>query len=179
MTSDPTTCACGENASPAELQARLDGYLDEYSAKPGGLIPALQVAQGLYGYLPEDVVRHISRRLNIPYSEVAGVVTFYSFFSTKPRGKNLVRVCLGTACYVRGGKQVLEAIKKELGVDVGETTPDRAFSLEVARCFGACGLAPVITINDQVHQRVKPARVRQLLAPYRPAETAAERGGAS
>jgi NADH:ubiquinone oxidoreductase subunit E len=85
-----------------------------------------------------------------------------------PRGRNLIRVCLGTACYVRGGMQVLEAIKKELGIDVGETTEDREFSLEVARCFGACGLAPVITINDKVHHRVKPARIGDVLAQYAP-----------
>ena len=87
------------------------------------------------------------------------MVGFYSFFTTVPRGKHLVRVCLGTACYVRGGVHVLDAVKKELGIDVGETTEDREFSLEVARCFGACGLAPVITINDVVHHRVKPARI--------------------
>ena len=101
-----------------------------------------------------------------PYSEVAGVVGFYSFFSIQPRGENVVKVCLGTACYVRGGKQVLDALKKELSIDVGETTEDKMFSLEVARCFGACGLAPAIMINDDVHQRVKPARIRQILAPY-------------
>jgi NADH:ubiquinone oxidoreductase subunit E len=97
---------------------------------------------------------------------VAGVVGFYSFFSTQPRGDNIIRVCLGTACYVRGGKQVLDSLKKELAIDVGETTEDRVFSLEIARCFGACGLAPAIMINDDVHQRVKPARIKQLLAPY-------------
>ena len=94
------------------------------------------------------------------------MVGFYSFFSTVPRGKHLIRVCLGTACYVRGGMEVLEALKKELGIDVGETTEDREFSLEVARCFGACGLAPVITINDVVHHRVKPARINEMLAQY-------------
>jgi NADH:ubiquinone oxidoreductase subunit E len=101
-----------------------------------------------------------------PYSEVAGVVGFYSFFATQPRGENVIRVCLGTACYVRGGKQVLDSIKKVLAIDVGETTEDKVFSLEIARCFGACGLAPAIMINDDVHQRVKPARIKQILAPY-------------
>jgi len=97
---------------------------------------------------------------------VAGVVSFYSFFSTVPRGRNLIRVCLGTACYVRGGMAVLDSLKKELGIDVGETTEDREFSLEVARCFGACGLAPVLTVNDIVHHRVKPARINEILAQY-------------
>jgi NADH:ubiquinone oxidoreductase subunit E len=167
VTDKPTTCACGAEASEAELLARLDGVIKEYQDKPGGLIPVLQIAQGLFGYLPEVALKRISAGLRKPYSEVAGVVGFYSFFSTKPRGKHLIRVCLGTACYVRGGKQVLDAMKKELGIDVGDTTPDRVFSLEVARCFGACGLAPVITVNDVVHQRVKPARIRQLLNQYR------------
>jgi NADH:ubiquinone oxidoreductase subunit E len=95
------------------------------------------------------------------------VVGFYSFFTTVPRGEHLVRVCLGTACYVRGGKKVLEAVKKSLDIDVGQTTPDRKFSLEVARCFGACGLAPVLTVDEDIHQRVKAARVQELLDGYR------------
>ncbi len=130
--------------------------LAEYKGKPGALIPVLQIAQGIFGYLPEVAMKRIALGLGKSYSEVAGVVGFYSFFSTVPRGKHLVRVCLGTACYVRGGKQVLEACKQELGVDVGGTTPDGLFSLEVARCFGACGLAPTIMIDEDVHQRVKP-----------------------
>lgn len=164
-------CACGGEVDESTLFERLDAILEEYRFKDGGLIPVLQIAQGLFGYLPENVLRRIAARMNKPYSEVAGVVGFYSFFSTHPRGKNVVRVCLGTACYVRGGKQVLEALKKELSIDVGETTEDQAFSLEVARCFGACGLAPAIMINDDVHQRVKPARIKQILAPYCEAET--------
>ena len=122
-------CCCQAAASPEELNRRLDEIIADYKGKPGGLIPVLQIAQGLFGHLPDDVVQRISAGLDKPYSEVAGVVTFYSFFSTRPRGQYMVRVCLGTACYVRGGKQVLEAFQKELGVDVGETTPDRKFTL--------------------------------------------------
>ena len=162
-----TGCAgCGEQASEEELLARLDDVIERYKEKPGALIPVLQLAQGIYGFLPEHVLKHIAKTMRKPYSEVAGVVGFYSFFSTVPRGRNLIRVCLGTACYVRGGMQVLDALKKELGIDVGETTDDREFSLEVARCFGACGLAPVLTVNDIVHHRVKPARIKQILAQY-------------
>ena len=142
--------------------------IETYRDKPGALIPVLQMAQGIFGYLPEVALKRVARGMSKPYSEVAGVVGFYSFFSTVPRGRNLIRVCLGTACYVRGGMAVLEALKKELGIDVGETTEDREFSLEVARCFGACGLAPVITINDVVHHRVKPARISEILAQYAP-----------
>ena len=148
------------------LMDRLEELLFEYVVKPGGLIPALQVCQRLFGYLPEPAMRRIAEAFGKPYSEVAGVVGFYSFFSTVPRGKHLVRVCLGTACYVRGGKAVLEALRKALGIEVGETTEDRVFSLDVGRCFGACGLAPVVMVDDDVHQRVSPARVGALLAPY-------------
>jgi NADH:ubiquinone oxidoreductase subunit E len=127
----------------------------------------LQIAQGLFGYLPESALKRIALGLNKSFSEVAGVVSFYSFFSTVPRGKHLVRVCLGTACYVRGGKRVLDSLKHKLGVDVGETTEDRQFTLEVARCFGACGLAPAIMIDDEVHHRVKPSRIELVLSKYR------------
>lgn len=145
----------------------LDKVLSYYRGKPGALIPVLQSAQRIFGYLPEDVLKTISIALDKPYSEVAGVVSFYSFFSTVPRGKFLIRVCLGTACYVRGGKEVLSAIKKELGIDIGQTTNDRLFSLDVGRCFGACGLAPVIMINNDIHQRVKPDKISQILAQYK------------
>lgn len=160
------SCKC-EAPGEEELLKRLDEVLKEYQGKPGALIPVLQVAQGIFGYLPESALKKISLALNKPYSEVAGVVGFYSFFSTVPRGKHLIRVCLGTACYVRGGNRVLEAIKHKLGIDVGQTTPDRQFSLEVARCFGACGLAPVITVNDDVHHRVKPNKIEDVLGKYR------------
>ena len=155
-----------EEASEEELLARLDEVIAEYKEKPGALIPVLQIAQSIFGYLPENALKKISLGLNKSYSEVAGVVGFYSFFSTVPRGKHLIRVCLGTACYVRGGNQVLGAIKDKLKIDVGETTEDRLFSLDVARCFGACGLAPAIMIDDEVHQRVKTSKIQAILDQY-------------
>lgn len=160
--------ACGtcDAVDEAQLMMQLEELLPSCVEKPGGLIPALQVCQRLFGYLPEAAMRRIGELFDKPYSEIAGVVSFYSFFSTVPRGRHLVRVCLGTACYVRGGKEVLQALKKELGLEVGETTEDRQFSLDVGRCFGACGLAPVIMIDDDVHQRVKSAKVGALLAGY-------------
>jgi NADH:ubiquinone oxidoreductase subunit E len=173
---EATCCACAQEADEKKLLKRLDEVLDDYRGKPGALIPVLQIAQNLFGYLPESALKRISVELDKPYSEVAGVVGFYSFFTTVPRGEHLIRVCMGTACYVRGGKQVLDAVKKCLGIDVGGTTPDRKFSLEVARCFGACGLAPVITIDDDIHQRVKPARVQDILNPYRK-KSGAKKGG--
>lgn len=162
-TATPCTCACSGEPSEADLYARLDEVIGEYRDKPGGLIPALQTAQSIFGYLPEAVIRKIADGFGKTVSEVAGVVTFYSFFTLNPRGKYLVRVCLGTACYVRGGKEVLDAFKKKLEIDVGETTPDRQFSLEVGRCFGACGMAPVVMVNETVYQRVKPARVGEMV----------------
>src|SRR5271157_1416620 len=166
MALDEKCLECQE-ATEEELLARLDEVLEEYSNVAGALIPVLQIAQAMFGYLPENVLKRIALRLGKSYSEVAGVVGFYSFFSTVPRGKHLVRVCLGTACYVRGGKQVLEACRQELGIDVGGTTSDGLFTLEVARCFGACGLAPTIMIDEDVHQRVKAPRLRELFAGYR------------
>jgi NADH:ubiquinone oxidoreductase subunit E len=168
MALDEKCLECQE-ATEEELLARLDDVLNEYSGIPGALIPVLQIAQAMFGYLPEVALRKISTTLGKPYSEVAGVVGFYSFFTTVPRGKHLVRVCLGTACYVRGGKQVLAALRDVLRIEVGETTPDRQFSLEVGRCFGACGLAPVIMVDDDVHQRVKPTRLGRILEGYRQA----------
>jgi NADH:ubiquinone oxidoreductase subunit E len=162
---------CGEEVSEEELLARVDKVIEQYRSKPGALIPVLQMTQAIMGYLPESALKRISLGLGKSYSEVAGVTSFYSFFSTVPRGKHMVRVCLGTACYVRGGSVVLEALKKELRIDVGESTPDRLFSLEVARCFGACGLAPVITVDDDVHHRVKATKIGDIIRQYRVPET--------
>jgi NADH:ubiquinone oxidoreductase subunit E len=173
MATSSAPTACTEQATDKELAARLEKVLVEYQGKPGALIPVLQIAQGIYGYLPQTVIKRIATAVGKSYSEVAGVVGFYSFFSTVPRGKHLVRVCLGTACYVRGGKAVLEALKQELEVDVGGTTEDGVFSLEVARCFGACGLAPTMMIDEDVIQRVKPVRVRAILEGYRTGRPAA------
>lgn len=171
---DTTQGCCLDELSEAEMADRIEEVIDRFSEVKGALIPVLQSAQNMFGYLPEDVLKRISLKLNIPYSEVAGVVSFYSYFSTVPRGKHIVRVCLGTACYVRGGKEVLQAIQDALGIDVGYTTEDRVFSLEVGRCYGACGLAPVVMIDDQVYQRVKPSRIKDMLTPYKVAEPCGE-----
>lgn len=144
----------------------LDGIITDWSGRDGSLIPVLQSAQNLLGYLPKEILIHVSDRLDIPLSKVSGVVSFYSWFSTAPRGRHIVRVCMGTACYVRGGQEVLSAMKKTLGIDVGETTADKNFSLEVGRCFGACGLAPVVMVGDDTHQRVKPEKIKNLLSQY-------------
>ena len=152
----------------------VDEIVLQHMEESARIVPILQDVQRHYRYLPEPALRHVAGRLRIPCSRVFAVANFYGAFSLQPRGKHLIRVCLGTACYVRGGKQVLESIKGALGVDVGETTGDGLFSLGVARCFGACGLAPVLTINDDVHQRVKPNKIKDILDQYR-MEAAASR----
>lgn len=158
--------------TPTELEqlATLNAMLAKTSREEGGLIPALQTAQNLFGYVPHFALEHISTSLRIPMATVYGVVTFYHFFSMKPRGKYTIRICLGTACYVLGAQAVLDAFREQLGLEVGETTPDQLFTLEAGRCFGACGLAPVIMVNDVVHQRVKPEAVAGLIQQYREAE---------
>lgn len=163
---EATQCHCQVDANEEALFARLEEVLAEYKDKRGALIPVLQCAQTIFGYLPVSVIKKISEGLNKSYSEVAGVIGFYSFFSTVPRGKHLIRVCLGTACYVRGGKQVIESLKKRLKIDVGGTSEDRLFSLSVVRCIGACGLAPAIMVDENVHQRVKPSKIDQILSLY-------------
>lgn len=150
----------------AEDRRIVDEILSAYEGKRSDLIPVLQRVQQTFGYLGEKVIEHISSQLGIALSEVTGVVSFYSYFTTTEPGKNTIRVCLGTACYVRGGKQVLEDLQKQLHITVGETTADRCFSLDIGRCFGACGLAPVLMVNEDIHQRVKATKLRELIEQY-------------
>lgn len=161
-----TACTCAAPPDEAELLVRLDDAIAENRNSPGALIPVLQIAQGIYGHLPDQAIRRICTGLEKSYSEVAGVIGFYSFFSTQPRGGHTIRVCLGTACYVRGAKKVLEGFRQSLGVDVGQTTPNRQFNLEVARCLGACGMAPACLIDDHVHQNIKPGGISAILQRY-------------
>ncbi len=150
-----------------EQVAKLNEIIATHKGKPGGLIPVLEEAQVALEYLPISVQKKIAEGLSLPLSRVYGVVTFYSFFTMTPRGKHTVRVCLGTACYVRGGKELADTLKKEFGVEDGETTPDRMFTLETIRCLGACGLGPVLVVNEDVHGRVKPSKVREILSQYK------------
>lgn len=148
-----------------QLQA-LDAIIARHQGKPGGLIPALEEAQVVLEYLPIAVQKKIAKGLNLPFSRVYGVVTFYSFFTMTPRGRHTVRVCLGTACYVRGGKALADAIKKEYQVEEGETTSDRRFTYEAVRCLGACGLGPVVVVDEDVHGRIKPSQLKDVLGQY-------------
>ena len=149
-----------------EQVAKLDSIINKHKGKAGGLIPVLEEAQVCLEYLPLPVQKRIAAGLNLPLSRVYGVVTFYSFFTMTPRGKHTVRVCLGTACYVRGGKALAEALQKQFGIKEGETTADRLFTLESVRCLGACGLGPVVVVDEDVHGRVKPAKIKEVLSQY-------------
>jgi len=160
-------CWCGQQLPEEALYRGLDALIAEYQGEPGALIQVLHGAQNLFGYLPREVQEHVAKGLGVPVSEVHGVVTFYSYFTEVPRGKHTVKVCLGTACYVRGGRKVLDAVQKELGIEVAATTEDRNFSLEVVRCIGACGLSPVLTVGDDIYKRIKPTKIPDILAHYR------------
>jgi len=145
----------------------LNKIIEKYIVEPGGIIPLLEEAQNLLGYLPITIQKQISNKTNIPLSRIYGIVTFYSFFTMTPRGKHTVQVCLGTACYVRGGKKIAETIEGEFGVKSGETTADRIFTYETVRCLGACGLAPVIVVDGEVYGRVKSSKVKEILEQYK------------
>lgn len=149
-----------------DVATRLDEIINRYKNKPGSLIPVLQEAQELVGYLPPVVQRHISKGLRIPVSEVHGVVSFYSFFTMKPKGKHNIRVCLGTACYVKGSEEIVKKFREGLKVDIGGITTDKKFSLETVRCLGACGLAPVVVIDKDTHGSVNPVKTMDLLKEY-------------
>lgn len=149
-----------------EQFAELDKWIATYKGKTGSVIRALNKAQEIFGYLPREVQAAVAKGIGRPLSEVYGIVTFYSFFTIVPKGKHSVCACMGTACYVRGGQQVVDGLKKELGIEVGETTADREFSLSSIRCMGACALAPVVRVDENVHRQVSPKRVKEILAKY-------------
>ncbi len=150
-----------------ENRASLENVIAEHKDVPGALVQVLKKAQEIYGYLPLEVQIEISKGLDIPLEEIYGVVTFYSLFSITPKGKNKVSVCLGTACYVKGAGIILDKLSEELGIEKGECTPDGLFSLDACRCVGACGLAPVVMVNDDVYGKVSPEEAVNVLKKYR------------
>lgn len=158
-----TSCCCG---CVDEKEKKLQEIIEKYKSTRGALIPVLHEAQEVYGYLPLNVQKKVSEGLDIPLAEVYGVVTFYTQFSLKPKGKYKVSVCLGTACYVKGSGQILDKMKEKLGIEVGDCTEDGKFSLDACRCIGACGLAPVLTINDDVYGRLTADDVEGILKKY-------------
>lgn len=158
-----------ERQLPEELYSQLDAYIDNLSIKPDAprrkdtLIQVLHRAQNLFGYLPEEVQLHIANRFYVPHAEVSGVVSFYNYFTTEPKGEYQVSVCMGTACYVLGAEKVLQEFERILDVKSGEMTEDGKFSLDSLRCVGACGLAPVVMVNDRVYGKVKPDKVEEII----------------
>jgi NADP-reducing hydrogenase subunit HndA len=158
------TCCCG---CVDERERKLQEIMKKYKDTKGALIPVLHEAQEVYGYLPMSVQKKISEGLNIPLTEIYGVVTIYTQFTLKPKGKFKIQVCLGTACYVKGSQHLLDKLKEKLGINVGELTEDGKFSLDACRCIGACGLAPVIMINDDVYGRLTQDDIEGILEKYK------------
>jgi NADH:ubiquinone oxidoreductase subunit E len=154
-----------ETVSKEEWE-RIEQVIARYKGKHGALIPVLKETQDICGYLPQKVQHRIAEGLNLPPAQVYGVVSFYAFFTTVPRGKHIIRVCMGTACYVRGSKQILENLQRELNVEVGGITRDRRFSLEAVRCLGACGLAPVMVIGHDTYGMLEPKKAIEIVASY-------------
>lgn len=151
----------------AEQEAKLIELINEHKGQKGCLMPILQGAQNIYGYLPYEVQKIISDNTGIPMEKIYGVVTFYAQFTTSPKGKCEISVCLGTACYVKGSAAILEKVEEVLGIKEGECTDDGAFSIESCRCVGACGLAPVMVVGGEVYGKITPDDVPGILAKYR------------
>jgi len=149
-----------------KLREQLMAVIEKYKDEQGALIPVLQQAQDIYGYLPIEVQKIIAEEMGIPLEKIFGVITFYSFFNLYPKGSHKISVCLGTACYVKGSRKVLDRLQDELGIEPGQCTTDRSFSLDTCRCIGACGLAPVMLVNDDVYGRMNPTEVPGILAKY-------------
>jgi len=157
-------------AGTKEQEQELKDAIVRHKGQKGSLMPVIQEAQRIYGYMPEEVQRMVSEGMNVSLSEIYGIVTFYSQFSLTPKGKYRIVICMGTACYVIGAGQILEKFEKELGIKDGECTPDMKFSLDGARCVGACGLAPVISVNEDVYGKINVDMVSEILGNYKDSE---------
>lgn len=156
--------ACEKLVDPKEIE--LDEIIARYKDESGPLIPILQEAQEVYGYLPAHVLKHVSKATRIPLARIYGVVTFYAQFRLAPLGRNVINVCLGTACHVRGGAKILKTIEEQLSIKDGMTTEDNRFSLEIVNCIAPCGLAPAIAVNGQIYERLTPVSIAWILAKY-------------
>lgn len=162
MSLDTKCCCTGESPE----KAKIDEILKKYENEKGALIAILQEVQHLYNYLPEDALEYVAKGTKTPISKIYGVVTFYSQFHLNPRGRNIIRVCQGTACHVRGAKAILEELEAELGIKAGHTTADLNFTLETVACLGACSLAPVMQVNAETHGRLTTDMVAGILEKY-------------
>ena len=158
-----------QRLSKEEL-GKITPILDKYRDQKGNLLPILQKANIEFGYLPENILRYISDELNVHLADIYNIITFYDAFNLEPRGEYVIKVCIGTACHVQGAPGLIEALEEELGIKVGETTKDMKFTLETARCFGCCGLAPVITVNEDVHGKLKRADIAKIVKQYKSME---------
>ena len=150
-----------------KMTPEISAFIEEWKSKPGNLIMVLHQVQQTYGYIPRNIAIEISERLSVPLAKIYGVVTFYNFFKLEKAGKYKIQVCLGTACYIRGGDDLLKTLEKELGIGLNSTTPDGMFSIEAVRCLGCCGLAPVIVVNGNVHGRLTSKDVPAIIEQYR------------
>jgi len=147
--------------------SQLAELIEPHAGRSEELIQVLREIQERLGYLPKEAQEEVAKTLGVPLSRVYGVITFYNFFRTSPAGQHTIRLCLGTACYVRGAAQVLQTLQEELGINPGETTDDHKFSLERVACFGCCALSPVMVVDNSVHSRITPAKAREILSTYR------------
>lgn len=150
----------------ARKYKELDRFIDENKESRGALISILHKAQNLFGYLPEELQLYVSRKLDIPAAKVNGVVTFYSYFKEEPVGENIISICMGTACFVKGSDKILSEIERLLGIRAGEVTSDGKFSIDVLRCVGACGLAPVMNIGEKTYPRLLVDDIAEILKAY-------------
>ena len=151
----------------AQLTPELKAFIEEWKEKPGNLIMVLHQVQQTYGYIPREVAIEVSELLNVALAKIYGVVTFYNFFKLQKAGKYIIQVCLGTACYLRGGDDLMKTLERELGIGVNGTTPDGLFSVEAVRCLGCCGLAPVIVVNGEVHGKLETKDIPGIIEKYR------------
>ena len=165
-------------AGTEEQEERLREVIRTHKGQPGATMPVLQAAQEIFGYLPEEVQIMVAEGLDIPLTEVYGVASFYAQFTLNPKGKYQISLCLGTACYVKGASDILEAVQQRLGIKPGSITPDGKFSLDACRCIGACGLAPAMMVDDEVYKQVTPAKLRGILARYEASAEEISEGGA-
>lgn len=156
-----------ENNLKKEYFDKIENFINRMAEKKGGLITVLHYAQGVFGYLPHEVQEFVAEKLEIPLSEVYGVVSFYHYFKMAPQGRYPISVCMGTACYVGGAEGVLDVVKKELGIESGETTEDGFFSIDVLRCLGSCAVAPVILVKDKTYAKVSPGEVKKIIESYK------------
>ena len=155
------------NGTTEQMTPEIRAFIEEWKSKPGNLIMVLHKVQQTYGYIPRDVAIETSKLLDVPLAKIYGVVTFYNFFKLQKAGKYIIQVCLGTACYLRGGDDVIKEFEKQLGIGVNGTTTDGLFSIEAVRCIGCCGLAPAAVINGEVHGKLTTKDVAGIIAKYR------------